>query len=39
MAGKFELRKGAKGGFSFVLKASNGQVILQSEHYESKASA
>ena len=39
MAGKFELNKNDKGQFSFVLKASNGEVILRSETYESKASA
>ncbi len=39
MAGTFELRVSAKGLFSFVLKAGNGQVILVSEQYKSKASA
>ncbi|HPS78692.1 MAG TPA: YegP family protein [Thermoanaerobaculaceae bacterium] len=39
MAGKFELRVGVSGQFSFVLKAANGQVILVSEQYKSKASA
>ena len=39
MAGKFELRVGVSGQFSFVLKAGNGQVILVSEQYKSKASA
>lgn len=39
MAGKFELKKAASGEFFFSLKASNGQVILQSEHYKTKASA
>jgi len=39
MAGKFELRVSAAGLFSFVLKAGNGQVILVSEQYKSKASA
>lgn len=39
MAGTFELRKAASGSFSFVLKASNGQVILLSEQYRAKASA
>jgi uncharacterized protein YegP (UPF0339 family) len=39
MAGKFELRMGVKGQFSFVLKAGNGQVILVSEQYKTKASA
>jgi uncharacterized protein YegP (UPF0339 family) len=39
MAGKFELAKNDKGQFTFVLKAGNGEVILRSEQYESKASA
>ena len=39
MAAKFEL-KAAKGGkFVFNLKATNGQVILSSEIYESKKAA
>ncbi|MBR9883771.1 MAG: YegP family protein [Oceanospirillales bacterium] len=39
MAGKYELKKGDTGKFTFNLKAANGQVILTSQHYESKASA
>ena len=39
MAGWYELSKNDKGQHSFVLKASNGQVILRSEQYEAKASA
>lgn len=39
MAGKFELKLAKSGQFHFNLLASNGQVILQSEMYESKASA
>lgn len=39
MAGSYELSKNSKGQFSFVLKAGNGEVILRSEQYESKASA
>jgi uncharacterized protein len=39
MAGKFELKKSKNDKFYFSLLASNGQVILQSEMYESKASA
>ena len=39
MAGHFELRKSANGQFSFVLKAGNGETILQSEQYQSKAAA
>lgn len=39
MAGKFKLIKTASGQFKFNLHASNGQVILSSETYETKASA
>ena len=39
MAGKFELKSAKSGQFHFNLLASNGQIILQSEMYESKASA
>lgn len=39
MAGVFELNKSANSKFFFVLKAGNGEVILTSEQYESKASA
>ncbi|PWE16699.1 DUF1508 domain-containing protein [Marinicauda salina] len=39
MAGKFELKKSSNGKIYFLLKASNGQVIAQSEMYESKAAA
>ncbi len=39
MAGKFELKKSKNDKFFFSLLASNGQNILQSEMYESKASA
>lgn len=39
MAGKFVLNKGASGQFRFVLKASNGETILASEHYTTKAAA
>lgn len=39
MAGKFELKLAKSGQFHFNLLASNGQVIMQSEMYESKASA
>ena len=39
MAGKFELKKSKNDKFYFNLLAGNGQVILQSEMYESKASA
>lgn len=39
MAGKYELKQGASGKFMFNLKAGNGQVILTSDSYASKASA
>ena len=39
MPGKFELKKGKSGKFSFNLKASNGQVILTSQTYNTKAAA
>lgn len=39
MAGKFELKKSSNGKFFFNLLATNGQIILSSEMYETKASA
>ena len=39
MAAKFELKKSKNDKFVFNLLAGNGQVILTSEMYESKASA
>ncbi|MFN9473722.1 YegP family protein [Acidovorax sp.] len=39
MASKFELKKSRNDKFVFNLLASNGQVILTSELYESRASA
>jgi uncharacterized protein YegP (UPF0339 family) len=39
MPGKFELKKGKSGKFSFNLKAANGQVILTSQTYKTKAAA
>lgn len=39
MAGKFVISKSSNGQFRFNLKASNGQVILASEQYESKDGA
>ncbi|MDQ8032127.1 hypothetical protein CEG14_12795 [Bordetella genomosp. 1] len=39
MAGWFELKQGSTGQFHFTLKASNGEVILSSETYTTKASA
>lgn len=35
--GKFEIKKDKAGKFRFNLKAGNGQVILSSEGYNSKA--
>lgn len=39
MAGKFELYKDKGGEFRFRLKAGNGEIILASEGYKTKASA
>jgi len=39
MAGKFEIKKSASGKFHFNLKAGNGQIILSSEMYDTKAAA
>jgi hypothetical protein len=39
MAGKFELKVAKNGQFHFNLHAGNGQIILQSEMYETKTSA
>ena len=39
MAGKFELKKSKNDKFFFSLLAGNGQSILGSEMYETKASA
>lgn len=39
MAAKFELTKSHNGQFHFNLKAGNGEVILSSQMYSSKASA
>ncbi len=39
MPGKFELYKDKKGEFRFRLKAANGQNILSSEGYKTRASA
>ena len=38
MAGKFELKKAKNDKYFFSLLAGNGQKILASEMYESKAS-
>ena len=39
MAGKYELKKTRNEKFMFNLLAANGQVVLTSEMYETKASA
>lgn len=39
MAGKFVIDKAKNGKFYFVLKAANGQVILQSQMYAALADA
>jgi len=39
VSGKFELKKSANGQFYFNLKSSNGQIVLASEMYKTKASA
>lgn len=39
MAAKFELKKTSDGEYVFNLKAGNGEVILTSESYKSKADA
>ena len=39
MPGKFELKKGQSGKFMFNLKAANGQIILTSQTYKTKAAA
>jgi len=39
MAAKFDLKMSKNGRFTFNLKAANGQVILTSEIYNTKAAA
>lgn len=39
MAGKFEIKTGKNGKVHFNLKASNGQIILSSEKYETRKAA
>jgi uncharacterized protein YegP (UPF0339 family) len=39
MAGKFVVKTAKNGKVHFNLKASNGQIVLTSEKYESRASA
>jgi len=37
MAGKFEIKRAKDGQFYFNLKAHNGEIILTSETYTTKA--
>jgi uncharacterized protein YegP (UPF0339 family) len=39
LAGVYELKHNDKGEYSFVLKAANGQVVLRSQQYASRATA
>lgn len=39
MIGKFEMKKGRSGKFSFNLKSANGKVVLTSQTYKTKAAA
>jgi len=39
MSGKYELTADRSGGFVFKLKAHNGQVLMTSESYQTKADA
>jgi uncharacterized protein YegP (UPF0339 family) len=39
MAGRFVLKKDAKGQFRFNLVAGNGEIIASSEAYTTKAAA
>lgn len=39
MAGKYEVFADENGGFRFRLRASNGDLVVTSEHYKAKASA
>lgn len=39
MPGKFEIKTGSSSKFRFNLKATNGQVILTSEAYDSRKGA
>jgi uncharacterized protein YegP (UPF0339 family) len=39
MAAKFVISQGASGQFRFALKAGNGETILGSENYTTKAAA
>lgn len=39
MSGWYQLSQGSTGKWRFVLKAANGEPILVSEHYNSRAAA
>ena len=39
MSGRFELKVSSNGKYHFNLKADNGQIILSSQMFESKAAA
>jgi hypothetical protein len=39
MSGWYEVSKNELGEFRFVLKAANGEIVLRSQQYTSKASA
>ena len=39
MSGKYELTADRSGGYVFKLKAHNGQVLMTSESYQTKADA
>ena len=39
MAAKFEIQTSSDGSFHFHLKAANGEIILSSQQYKSKANA
>ncbi|MFF1880190.1 YegP family protein [Pseudarthrobacter sp. NPDC058196] len=39
MSGKYELYSDQSSGFRFRLKASNGDIVMTSESYKTKASA
>ncbi|QHE74658.1 YegP family protein [Hydrogenophaga sp. PBL-H3] len=39
MAGWYELNRNDKGQYSFALKEANGEVVLRSELYETRAGA
>ena len=39
MSGWYQLSQGSTGKWRFVLKAANGEPILASEHYNSRAAA